>query len=105
MLAGLLFLDSFWFVSIGLQNNAFDHLNVTHVIILVAVSEVNPIVEMARTAKSTEDAALALKSSSSERLLTSSKMHHGSLSSLGDACGVALLLGNHAKFGLAERCW
>ncbi len=27
------------------------------------------------------------------------------LSPLGDASGVAILLGNHAKFGLAERCW
>ena len=31
--------------------------------------------------------------------------HFSSVSSLGDASGVALLLGNHAKFGLAERCW
>lgn len=31
--------------------------------------------------------------------------HSGSMSSLGDASGVAFLLGNHAKFGLAERCW
>lgn len=28
-----------------------------------------------------------------------------SLSSLGGASGVSILLGNHAKFGLAERCW
>ena len=24
---------------------------------------------------------------------------------LGDASGITILLGNHAKFGLAERCW
>ena len=34
---------------------------------------------------------------------TSSKQQ--SLSSLGGASGVSILLGNHAKFGLAERCW
>ena len=28
-----------------------------------------------------------------------------SSTSLGDASGVTILLGNHAKFGLAERCW
>lgn len=64
---------------------------------------------MASKAKPNEDTASAAlaKSSSSERNLTNStgKMHPGSLSALGDACGVALLLGNHAKFGLAERCW
>ena len=26
-------------------------------------------------------------------------------SPLGDASGISILLGNHAKFGLAERCW
>ena len=31
--------------------------------------------------------------------------HSNSLSTLGDASGVAILLGNHAEFGLAERCW
>ena len=31
--------------------------------------------------------------------------HSNSLSSIGDASGVAILLGNHARFGLAERCW
>ena len=37
---------------------------------------------------------------------TASTKHPGSaLSSLGEASGVAFLLGNHAKFGLAERCW
>ena len=28
-----------------------------------------------------------------------------SSTTLGDASGVTILLGNHAKFGLAERCW
>ena len=28
-----------------------------------------------------------------------------SSTNLGDASGVTILLGNHAKFGLAERCW
>jgi hypothetical protein len=36
---------------------------------------------------------------------SAAKAHAMSLSALGDACGVAFLLGNHAKFGLAERCW
>ncbi len=31
--------------------------------------------------------------------------YSNSLSKLGDASGVAILLGNHAEFGLAERCW
>jgi hypothetical protein len=31
--------------------------------------------------------------------------YSNSLSTLGDASGVAFLLGNHAEFGLAERCW
>ena len=31
--------------------------------------------------------------------------HSGPLPSLGDSSGVAFLLGNHSKFGLAERCW
>lgn len=39
-------------------------------------------------------------------LATATTKHPGSaLSSLGEASGVAFLLGNHAKFGLAERCW
>lgn len=33
------------------------------------------------------------------------QQHSNSSSPLGDASGVALLLGNHAEFGLAERCW
>ena len=36
---------------------------------------------------------------------TSKVKHSASSSSLGDASGVAILLGNHAKFGSAERCW
>ena len=35
----------------------------------------------------------------------SSVNKQSNLSSLGDASGVAILLGNHAKFGFAERCW
>ena len=36
---------------------------------------------------------------------TTSSSKQQSLSSLGGASGVSILLGNHAKFGLAERCW
>lgn len=53
-----------------------------------------------------ENAVTAMKTSSSEKTFASSnKFQPGSLSALGDAFGVALLLGNHSKFGLAERCW
>ena len=33
------------------------------------------------------------------------KHSNSALSSLGEASGACFLLGNHAKFGLAERCW
>jgi len=38
---------------------------------------------------------------------TNPHKHSVSISStnLGDASGITILLGNHAKFGLAERCW
>ena len=59
------------------------------------------------TKTNNEDEAVALKSSANERNIANptGKIHPGSLAALGDAFGVALLLGNHAKFGLAERCW
>ena len=41
----------------------------------------------------------------SSMIASSSNANKNSLSSLGDASGVSILLGNHAKFGLAERCW
>jgi hypothetical protein len=41
----------------------------------------------------------------SAMIAPSSNANKNSLSSLGDASGVSMLLGNHAKFGLAERCW
>ena len=56
-------------------------------------------------------AALAAESTSATSVggganTTSSKQQQQhSLSSLGGARGVSILLGNHAKFGLAERCW
>ena len=38
---------------------------------------------------------------------TNPNKHSTSISStnLGGASGITILLGNHAKFGLAERCW
>ncbi|KAL3795130.1 hypothetical protein HJC23_007358 [Cyclotella cryptica] len=64
---------------------------------------------MTSAAKSNEDdsATTAVKSGNSSGINSASsvaKIHSGSLSGLGDACGVAFLLGNHSKFGLAERC-
>ena len=51
-------------------------------------------------------AALKIGNSSGINVASSAvKMHSGALSALGDACGVAFLLGNYSKFGLAERCW
>ena len=36
---------------------------------------------------------------------SSGNVNKNPLSSLGDASGVSILLGNHAKFGSAERTW
>ena len=53
---------------------------------------------------STSSAATAVANSN-----TNSNKHSTSIQSsstnLGDASGITILLGNHAKFGLAERCW
>lgn len=51
---------------------------------------------------STFAAATAASSSSSTTAAIAANKHF--LSQLGDASGVAILLGNHAKFGLSERC-
>lgn len=50
-------------------------------------------------------ASSASSSSAMNRPSTAQHASGGSPSSLGEASGVAILLGNHAKFGLAERCW
>lgn len=50
---------------------------------------------------STSAATAALSSSSTTAAIAANKHF---LSQLGDASGVAILLGNHAKFGLSERC-
>jgi hypothetical protein len=38
-------------------------------------------------------------------IISSGNVNKNSLSSLGDGSGVSIFLGNHAKFGLAERYW
>jgi hypothetical protein len=41
----------------------------------------------------------------SAMIASSSNANKNSLSSLGESVSISILLGNHAKFGLAERCW
>jgi hypothetical protein len=65
---------------------------------------------MTSATKSNEDdnaiAGVKIGNSSGIHVASSAaKIHSGALSALGDACGVAFLLGNYSKFGLAERCW
>lgn len=55
----------------------------------------------ASTSAATAAATAALSSSSTTAAIAANKHF---LSQLGDASGVAILLGNHAKFGLSERC-
>ena len=63
-------------------------------------SNINSTAAGASTSAAT--AATAALSSSSTTAAIAANKHF--LSQLGDASGVAILLGNHAKFGLSERC-
>ena len=59
-------------------------------------------ISTAAGASTSAAAATAALSSSSTTAAIAANKHF--LSQLGDASGVAILLGNHAKFGLSERC-
>ena len=54
---------------------------------------------------STTSSAIAINSNTNPPSNKHSTSIQSSSTSLGDASGVTILLGNHAKFGLAERCW
>ena len=64
-------------------------------------SNINSTAAGASTSAATAAATAALSSSSTTAAIATNKHF---LSQLGDASGVAILLGNHAKFGLSERC-
>jgi hypothetical protein len=62
-------------------------------------------VDVDRCTASGSDGYTAFAAAPSVAVATNVTKHSNSLSPLGDASGVAILLGNHAEFGLAERCW
>jgi len=53
---------------------------------------------------STSSATVAIANSNTNPNKHSTSIQSSS-TTLGDASGITILLGNHAKFGLAERCW
>ena len=61
-------------------------------------------ISTAAGASTSAAATAALSSSSSSTTAAAIATNKHFLSQLGDASGVAILLGNHAKFGLSERC-
>ena len=68
----------------------------------IAVSVPDPVDP---TSNSGGDAASEMIATPATTTTNVDLKHSNSLSTLGDASGVAILLGNHAEFGLAERCW
>ncbi len=71
----------------------------------VVITPVDVDVDRCTASGSDGDGATAIAAASSVAAATNVIKHSNSLSPLGDASGVAILLGNHAEFGLAERCW